>query len=100
MGSSFARARTSVFLGGRPVDPSLERGNRARRRSHIKARHRATGEPAGTSHRKPVLDPASGRVGLLWTAGSDHIGGGDLLATSLGRVTQAWSLTATRPFQY
>jgi len=69
------------------------------------------GRPAGTDdlaaftiHRQPVVDPAQGRVALLWTAvigaQGGSVGGVDLLTVRDGRFAHAWSLTGTRSFRY
>lgn len=60
--------------------------------------------PVFTIHRRPVLDPARGRVVLLWTAESRadgaRVGGVDLLTVRDDRFARAWSLTGTRAFRY
>jgi len=54
------------------------------------------GKPQVAVHREPVLDAKRGRVAMLWTDSDDQVGG-DLLAVRDGRVTRAWSFSATRP---
>lgn len=57
-------------------------------------------------HREPALDVARQRVVLLWTAleqsdaGTDEVGGVDLLQLREGKVARSWSLRGTRGFRY
>ena len=51
------------------------------------------------AHHEPILDPDRGRAAVLH-AGADGVGGLELITVRGGRLAQAWSFDAVRPFAY